>query len=141
MKCPSMDQWIKEAKEDPAALECGMFLFHNGVVRSTPKAKVRKLEAAEQLGKKTVSGMNFTYDPEKVEAARKKALELPGIYYVRIWLNEGILQTGDDIMLVLVGGDIRPHVIDALQSLVGEIKNHCVSETEIYGDQGSGSWD
>ena len=35
-------------------------------------------------------------------------------------------------MLVLVGGDIRPHVIDALQSLVGEIKNECVREEELY---------
>ena len=34
--------------------------------------------------------------------------------------------------LVLVGGDIRPHVIDALQALVGEIKTRCVTETEIY---------
>ena len=42
------------------------------------------------------------------------------------------MSVGDDIMFVLVGGDIRPHVIDALQSLVGEIKNHCVLEEEIY---------
>ena len=47
-------------------------------------------------------------------------------------LNEGRLELGDDIMLVLAGGDIRPHVIDALQSLVGEIKQHCVVEKEIY---------
>ena len=35
-------------------------------------------------------------------------------------------------MLVLVGGDIRPRVIDALQSLVGEIKSECVREEELY---------
>jgi hypothetical protein len=35
-------------------------------------------------------------------------------------------------MLVLVGGDIRPRVIDALQFLVGKIKNECVTEQEIY---------
>ena len=35
-------------------------------------------------------------------------------------------------MLVLIGGDIRPHVVDALQFLVGEIKNHCVVEKESY---------
>ena len=34
-------------------------------------------------------------------------------------------------MLVLIGGDIRPHVVDALQSLVGRIKTECVSEKEI----------
>ena len=57
---------------------------------------------------------------------------MPGIGYVRVWLNEGELTLGDDIMLVLVGGDIRPRVIDALQTLVGTIKNECVLEQELY---------
>ena len=57
---------------------------------------------------------------------------MPGIGYVRVWLNEGELQVGDDIMLVLIGGDIRPHVVDALQFLVGRLKNECVRETEIF---------
>ena len=34
---PSMDEWLKEAKQDPKAAQCGMFLTHNGVVRITPK--------------------------------------------------------------------------------------------------------
>ena len=34
-------------------------------------------------------------------------------------------------MYVFIGGDIRPHVIDALQKLVGKIKNELVSEVEI----------
>ena len=59
---------------------------------------------------------------------------MEGIYYIRVWLNEGELTLGDDIMLVLVGGDIRPHVIDALQALVGTIKNQCVVEQEVYGN-------
>ena len=57
---------------------------------------------------------------------------MPGIFLARVWLNEGQLETGDDIMLVLVGGDIRPHVVDALQELVGELKNHCVTEQELW---------
>lgn len=39
---PSMDEWLKEAKQDPKAAQCGMFLTHNGVVRITPKAQVRE---------------------------------------------------------------------------------------------------
>jgi hypothetical protein len=35
-------------------------------------------------------------------------------------------------MLVLIGGDIRPHVVDALQFLVGKIKSECVREEEIF---------
>ena len=130
-----MDQWIEEAKQDISSQKCGMYLFHNGTVRTTPKVVVRNLPDAENAADLEVIGMDFSYDQEKVEQAREKALKLPGIYYVRIWLNEGVLKTGDDIMLVLIGGDIRPNVVDGLQTLVGEIKNHCVTEKEIYKER------
>ena len=125
---PSMDQWLREAKEDPSAAGCGMYLVHNGTVRQTARAKVR--QGAENT--QAVRGMSFSYDPEKLEQAVRAAKEMEGIFYVRVWLNEGELTLGDDIMFVLVGGDIRPHVIDALQSLVGTIKNECVIEKELY---------
>ncbi len=125
---PSLDLWLREAKAESYAADCGMFLFHNGVVRQSARATVR--EGAE--GIPLVQGMRFSYDAALVEQARQKALTMPGIRYARVWLASGELKVGDDIMLVLVGGDIRPHVIDALQALVGEIKNHCVTETELY---------
>jgi len=55
---------------------------------------------------------------------------MPDIHYVRAWLSEGQLEVGDNIMYVLIGGDIRPHVVDALQVLVGKIKTECVTEIE-----------
>ena len=125
---PSMDQWLREAKADPAALDCGMFLVHNGTVRQTAKARVRQGKQDAEA----VTGMVFRYDPEKVDRAVEAVKQMEGIYYVRVWLNEGELSLGDDIMFVLVGGDIRPHVIDALQALVGTIKNECVVEQEVY---------
>lgn len=127
-RVPSPDAWLKEAKAAPEAADCGMFLIHNGVVRQSAKAKVR----AGAADTAPVKGMQFSYDAAKAEAALKAANELPGIYYVRAWLNEGRLEVGDDIMLVLIGGDIRPHVVSALESLVGELKTNCVNETEIY---------
>lgn len=125
---PSMDQWIKEAKAEPDAGQIGMYLFHNGTVRETAKAMVRN--GASDT--KPVVGMSFSYDAEKLNAAVEQARALEGIYYVRVWLNEGQLDAGDDIMYVLIGGDIRPHVIDALQFLVGKIKKECVVETELH---------
>ena len=125
---PSMDQWLKEAKADPAAADCGMFLVHNGTVRQTAKARVRQGKQDAEA----VTGMVFRYDPEKVDRAVEAAKQMEGICYIRVWLNEGELGLGDDIMFVLVGGDIRPHVIDALQALVGTIKNECVVEQEVY---------
>ena len=123
---PSMDEWLKEAKTDPAALQEGMFLVHNGVVRQTPKAKVRQGIDDGSL----VTGMEFAYDAAKVDTAIAETYKLDGIFYVRVWLNEGQLELGDDIMYVLIGGDIRPHVVDALQFLVEKIKSECVTEIE-----------
>lgn len=125
--CPSIDQWLKEAKMHESAPKIGMYLTHNGIVRRTARAKVR--EGAENT--RPVAGMLFSYDQEKVDAAIADTYQMDGIFYIRVWLNEGELQVGDDIMYVLIGGDIRPHVIEALQSLVAKIKNECVTEKEL----------
>ena len=124
---PSMDAWLKEAKAHESAPKCGMYLTHNGTVRQTAKAKVRYGEENTQ----DVTGMIFSYDQEKVDAAIADAYKMDGIYYIKVWLNEGQLTTGDDIMYVLIGGDIRPRVVDCLQYLVGRLKNECVTETEL----------
>lgn len=125
---PSMDAWLKEAKQHESAKKIGMYLTHNGIVRETAKAKVR--QGVEDT--KPVTGMYFSYDQAKVDAVVEETYKMDGIYYIKTWLNEGELQVGDDIMYVLIGGDIRPHIIDALQYLVGRIKNECVVETEHY---------
>ena len=125
---PSIDEWLREAKADPSAEKIGMYLTHNGTVRKTAKARVR----SGDMSAENVTGMLFSYDEEKVNAAIEETYKLPGIYYIKVWLNEGELQVGDDIMYVLIGGDIRPHVVDGLQSLVERIKTTCVVETELH---------
>ena len=122
-----MDEWLREAKADPSASKVGMYLTHNGVVRGTAKAQVRN--GADNTT--PVTGMVFSYDQEKVDAAVAETYKLDGIYYVRVWLNKGELKVGDDIMFILIGGDIRPRVVDGLQYLVGRLKNECVQETEL----------
>ena len=125
---PSMDEWMREAKKHESADKIGMYLTHNGVVRKSAKAKVRLGETDT----KDVTGMWFSYDEEKVAQAVQETYELEGIYYIKTWLNEGMLSVGDNIMYVFIGGDIRPHVVDALQFLVGKLKNECVEEKEVY---------
>ena len=125
---PSMEQWIKEAKKDKNAERIGMYLFHNGIVRKTSKKMVR--EGIEDSI--PVKGMLFSYDREKLFQLVEEVKQRKGIYYVRVWLNEGELEVGEDIMYVLIGGDIRPHVVEALDYLVGRIKSECVSETESF---------
>jgi molybdenum cofactor synthesis domain-containing protein len=124
---PSADDWLQQAKAEAAAAGIGMYLIHNGVVRATARAAVREGQEAPD-----VAGMWFDYDEEKAEAAAEKARQLPGIGLVRWWMNRGQLRVGDDIMYVLVGGDTRPHVLSALEALVGELKTHCVTEREQF---------
>lgn len=124
---PSVDEWLKEAKKESSASEEGMFLIHNGIVRQTTKAKVRN---GIEDGLK-VKAMEFSYDAEKVDMAIEEAYKLDGIFHIKVWLNEGYLEVGDDIMYVLIGGDIRPNVINALQFLVEKIKSECVTEVEV----------
>ena len=124
---PSMDQWLAEAKASEHADKCGMVLTHNGIVRSTAKAQVRQGEEMP-----AVAQVDFSYDAAGVEAAVAEALTWDGVYYVKVWLNEGVLEVGESIMYVLIGADIRPRCIDALQNLVGKIKNELVVEKEIY---------
>lgn len=125
---PSMDAWLAEAKAQEDAGKIGMYLCHNGVVRESAKAQVREGDAEAKL----VRGMKFFYDAAKVDEVVQEGLNLPGIFYVRAWLNEGELRVGDDLMMVLIGGDIRPRVIDALNHVVGRLKNECVHEEELY---------
>ena len=101
---PSIDKWLSEAKD-----VCSSDLIDDGL---------------------TVKGMEFSYDAAKVEKAIAETYKMNGIFHVRVWLNEGMLEVGDDIMYVLIGGDIRPRVIDALQFLVEKIKSECVIEIE-----------
>lgn len=128
---PSMDAWLKEAKAHASAPKIGMYLIHNGTVQQSARAKVR--DGAEDT--KPVTGMLFSYDQEKVDAVIAETYKLEGIYYIKVWLNEGQLQMGDDIMYVLIGGDIRPRVIEGLNYLVGRIKKECVMETELYAEE------
>ena len=124
---PSMDAWLREAKAHESAPKIGMYLTHNGVVRQTAKAMVRN--GAENT--QAVTGMVFSYDAAKVDAVIADTYKMEGIYYIKVWLNEGQLTMGDDIMYVLIGGDIRPRVVDALQYLVSRVKNECVVEREL----------
>ncbi|MBQ6390033.1 MAG: molybdenum cofactor biosynthesis protein MoaE [Eggerthellaceae bacterium] len=124
---PSLNDWLAEGKASENADKCGMFLVHNGIVRSTAKVQVRNGEE-----KPPVKQVDFSYDAAGVEAAIAEALTWEGVYFVKVWLNEGVLDVGESIMYVMIGADIRPRCIDALQNLVGKIKNDLVVEKEIY---------
>lgn len=143
LKEPNMQEWITEAKKEPQAPFIGMYLTHNGVVRATPKKVVRAKDGSAETQKsseatkvttdeKRVRAINFSYDKKGLEQAIAEARSWTGIYYVRVWLNEGLIPVGSSLMYVLIGADIRPHAIEALSRLMDHIKSDLVSEVEVY---------
>ena len=78
---PSPDQWLREAKADPGAAGCGMYLMHNGTVRQTARAKVRHGEQDAR----PVRGMQFGYDRERVDEVIAQTRAMDGVGYVRAW--------------------------------------------------------
>ncbi|MBN1321504.1 MAG: molybdenum cofactor biosynthesis protein MoaE [Thermoleophilia bacterium] len=97
-----------------------MYLAHNGVVRGTARDGT------------VVTGMNLSYDPDRLREVMAEVAARPGIVAVRAWINEGRLAVGDDIMYALVAGDIRENVFSGLQELVRLIKTEVVSEFETF---------
>ena len=131
MQEPNIIQWLAEAKADPDAHLCGMYLTHNGVVRSVPKRTAR--QGVEGLS--PVAYVDFSWDAAKLDAAVAEARTWPGVHYVRVWLAEGRVAVGESLMYVLIGADIRPNCVAALEKLVGYIKDQVVVEAEVPVDE------
>ncbi len=112
-------KWMDEVKRTADPDELGMILVHNGVVRGTSKQG------------KAVRRMRLTYDEAKLEKLVMQYKKKNGIADIKVWINSGELNVGDDIMLVLVAGRFRTDVLPALESLVSSIKNEIVNEYEI----------
>lgn len=131
---PNLADWLAEAKQSENAHRIGMYLTHNGVVRATPRHIVRDLQTpgSAPARETDVLAVEFSYNEEGVARAIEEALTWDGVYYVRVWLNEGTVSVGESLMYVMIGADIRPHAIDALDKLVGHIKSDLVQEKEIY---------
>lgn len=116
---PSLDAWLAEIKTSGDVEGTGMYLVHNGVVRGYSRDG------------RPVTGMVLGVDRELLAELLESARLMEGVTHVRAWVNEGRLEVGDDIMYVLVAGDIREHVFEALQAFVRMIKTEVVTEEEL----------
>jgi molybdopterin synthase catalytic subunit len=96
-----------------------MVLVHRGVVRATSKAGG------------LITKMSLTYDAERLDALLGTFRAQKGIAEIRVWINEGELAIGDDIMSVLVAGRFRTDVLPVFEALVAAIKNEVVREREL----------
>ncbi len=115
---------IAKLKEDKTFAEnVGMVLVHNGTVRGWSRAD-----------HSPVSSIEITVDQARVELIRREMEQLPGIYKIVVEARSGLMAPGDDVLFLVVAGDIREHVKPALSLLLDRIKSEAVTKKEFFGE-------
>jgi molybdopterin synthase catalytic subunit len=112
---------ITAVKKHPAFDQAGMVLCHNGVVRATSRDGRR------------VSGLRVNVDEARLGAVMDAARQRPGIVDVRVDIAaDRDLSVGDDVMVLVVAGDVRENVIAVLEETLNAIKTTVTSKTEFF---------
>jgi len=113
---------IAEMKKKPGFKNnVGMILSHNGVVRNWSRKD-----------KKGVRELKVTPDYDKIEQIRKEYLKKEGIFDIVVEAHSGTFQPGDDLLFIVVAGDIREHIKPVLSDLLDKIKAEAISKEEVY---------
>jgi molybdopterin synthase catalytic subunit len=98
----------------------GMILIHNGTVRNWSRKDHQQITALETI-----------VDQGKTERLRQEYLEKQGIYDIIVEARSGCFAPGDDLLFILVAGDLRENVKPVLAELLDRIKAEAVSKNEI----------
>jgi molybdopterin synthase catalytic subunit len=112
---------IADIRRRPDFATVGMILCHIGVVRGHSR-KGRK-----------VNGLRVAVDHERLERILADQKDRPGILDIRVAIAENRdLAVGDDVMILIVAGDIRENVIGALTDTLNLIKTTVTEKTEYF---------
>lgn len=115
----SIAKALDKIKRHPDFEKVGMILCHNGVVRATTRD-----------GRK-VKGLRVAVDHDKLEKIIIEQSQKKGIVDIQVSIVENKdLAVGDDIMHLIVAGDIRENVISVLKETLDEIKTKVTEKTE-----------
>ena len=115
------DRLIANIKAHPAYDQVGMILCHNGVVRSTSRDGRR------------VTGLRVVVDRERLIQVLDDQKRRPGIVDIQVEIAaDADLDVGDDVMLLVVAGDIRENVIAVLSDTLNAIKSTVTAKTEFF---------
>jgi molybdopterin synthase catalytic subunit len=115
-----LNKMIETMKEHPDYAKMGMIASHLGVVRGT------------SLNGKEVTGIEVVFDRDAVDRIVRDTKEKEGIFEVVAKTSSGTLKVGEEIMAVVVGGDIRDHVFSALVTTVNRIKAEASKKKEFF---------
>lgn len=115
-----ISQAIAELKRKPGFTEnVGMVLVHNGVVR-----------AWSRKGGEKVDRLEVNPDQRKIDAICQELTGRPGIFSVTAQAKSGTFLPGEDLLFIIVAGDIRENVIPTLTDALNRIKAEAIGKSE-----------
>jgi molybdopterin synthase catalytic subunit len=116
-----LTQLIESIKQHPDYPKVGVILCHNGVVRATSRDG------------RQVSGLRIVVDQEKLRQVVEANKRRDGIVDIRVHINADVdLKVGEDVMYIVVAGDIRENVISTLQDTLNTIKSTVTQKTQYF---------
>lgn len=111
---------IDRIKAHPDYTKIGMILCHVGVVRGTSRDG------------RPVSGLDLTVDREALESILSEQKKRPGIMEILVEIRGGHLKVGDEVMYIVVAGDLRDHVIPVMEDTLNAIKKLATRKREHF---------
>ena len=116
---------IAQMKKVPGFAEnVGMVLVHNGVVRGWSGAD-----------KSQVVALEVTPNQRLLQELREEYIKRPGIFDIEILAKHGRFQPGDDLLFIIVAGDLRENVKAVLSELLDRVKAEAISKREIMAGE------
>lgn len=116
-----IEERIAALKSRPDFAEkVGMVLVHRGTVRGVSR----------QAGK-LVQRLEVRADQERIAQLCMEYASSPGIYEVLAEARSGSFVPGEDLLWLLVAGDIRENVLATLSALLNRIKTEAIEKKEI----------
>ncbi|CAB5121338.1 hypothetical protein D3OALGA1CA_2617 [Olavius algarvensis associated proteobacterium Delta 3] len=108
-------------KGHPDFANAGMLLCHNGVVRATSRDG------------RPVSGLRVSVNHERLAAMLASHRKRPGIVDIQVDIAEDTdLSVGEDVMVLVVAGDVRENVIPVLTETLDAVKMTVTRKTEYF---------
>jgi len=113
--------FIDQIKRRPDYDKVGMIVCHNGVVRATSRDG------------RAVRGLRVAVDYQRLEEVIAVQKERPGIVEILVQINaDRDLMVGEEIMGLVVAGDVRENVLAALRETLDTIKSKVTDKTEYF---------
>ena len=113
-----LNKMIERVKKNTDPSKVGMITSHLGVVRRTSRDG------------REVTSLEVAYDQDALQAVVRDIKQMPGIAEVLVETREGRLKVGEEILVVVVAGDIRENVFPALVNAVNRIKKQASKKKE-----------